>query len=63
MIRMGITLQRQLLLQPNWWVIGGILAGATIVLCLCLAVLVSLLLTIQEQYHSYWFKFVRQDQL
>lgn len=42
MIRMGITPQRQLLLRPDWWVIGGLLAGATVVLCLCLAVLVSL---------------------
>ncbi|XP_017347105.1 uncharacterized protein si:dkey-103g5.4 isoform X2 [Ictalurus punctatus] len=40
MIRMGITLQRQLLLRPDWWVIGGLLAGATVVLCLCLAVLI-----------------------
>lgn len=46
MIRMGITLQRQLLLRPDWWVIGGLLAGATLVLCLCLAVLVSLVLII-----------------
>lgn len=56
MIRMGITLQRQLLLRPDWWLIGGLLAGATIVLCLCLAVLVSLVLILQIQYYNYWLK-------
>ncbi|KAF7699916.1 hypothetical protein HF521_002874 [Silurus meridionalis] len=40
MIRMGIALQRQLLLRPDWWVIGGLLAGATVVLCMCLVVLI-----------------------
>ncbi|KAI5620779.1 hypothetical protein C0J50_19651 [Silurus asotus] len=40
MIRMGIALQRQLLLRPDWWVIGGLLAGATVVLCMCLLVLI-----------------------
>ncbi|KAK3531764.1 hypothetical protein QTP70_028289 [Hemibagrus guttatus] len=40
MIRMGITIQRQVLLRPDWWVIGGLLAGATVVLCLCLVVLI-----------------------
>lgn len=55
MIRMGITLRRQLLLQPDWWVIGGLLAGATVLLCLCLAVLVSLVLILyKNQYYNYW---------
>ncbi|XP_058270321.1 uncharacterized protein si:dkey-103g5.4 isoform X4 [Hemibagrus wyckioides] len=40
MIRVGITIQRQVLLRPDWWVIGGLLAGATVVLCLCLVVLI-----------------------
>lgn len=39
--RMGIAKRRQLLLRPDWLMIGGLLAGAVVVLCLCVTILVS----------------------
>ncbi|XP_030633960.1 uncharacterized protein si:dkey-103g5.4 [Chanos chanos] len=39
MTRMGIAQRRQLLLRPDWLVIGGLLIGAVVVLCLCVALL------------------------
>ncbi|KAK1786518.1 hypothetical protein P4O66_017646 [Electrophorus voltai] len=40
MTRMGIARQRHLLLHPDWLVIGGLLAGAAALLCLCIVLLV-----------------------
>lgn len=39
--RMGIAQRRQLLLRPDWLMIGGLLVGAVVVLCLCVTILVS----------------------
>ncbi|XP_047676183.1 uncharacterized protein si:dkey-103g5.4 isoform X3 [Tachysurus fulvidraco] len=68
MIRMGINLQRQLLLRPDWWVIGGLLAGATVVLCLCLVVLILLRehgwpekLPVQARYRDLQLKYNMDD--
>ncbi|XP_055052386.2 uncharacterized protein [Misgurnus anguillicaudatus] len=38
--RMGIAPRRQLLLRPDWLMIGGLLVGAVIVLCLCVIILI-----------------------
>ncbi|KAK7156390.1 hypothetical protein R3I94_006451 [Phoxinus phoxinus] len=38
--RMGIAQRRQLLLRPDWLMIGGLLAGAVVVLCLCVTILI-----------------------
>ncbi|XP_057206531.1 uncharacterized protein LOC130564467 [Triplophysa rosa] len=38
--RMGIALRRQLLLRPDWPMIGGLLVGAVLVLCLCVTILI-----------------------
>ncbi|KAI4880393.1 hypothetical protein NFI96_018700, partial [Prochilodus magdalenae] len=40
MTRMGIARRRQLLLRPDWLVIGGLLAGAVVVLCSCVVLLI-----------------------
>lgn len=39
--RMGIAQRRHLLLRPNWLMIGGLLVGAVVILCLCVIILVS----------------------
>ncbi len=39
--RMGIAQRRQLLLRPDWLMIGGLLAGAVVILCLCVTILVN----------------------
>lgn len=39
--RMGIAQRRQLILRPDWLMIGGLLVGAVVVLCLCVTILVS----------------------
>ncbi|XP_048016113.1 uncharacterized protein si:dkey-103g5.4 isoform X3 [Megalobrama amblycephala] len=38
--RMGIAQRRQLLLRPDWLMIGGLLVGAVVVLCLCVTILI-----------------------
>ncbi|XP_062377906.1 uncharacterized protein si:dkey-103g5.4 [Sardina pilchardus] len=38
--RMGIARQRQLLLRPDWLLIGGLMVGACVLLGLCIALLV-----------------------
>ncbi|XP_056613166.1 uncharacterized protein si:dkey-103g5.4 isoform X2 [Triplophysa dalaica] len=38
--RMGIALRRQLLLRPDWPMIGGLLVGAVLVLFLCVTILI-----------------------
>ncbi|KAL1260729.1 hypothetical protein QQF64_008556 [Cirrhinus molitorella] len=38
--RMGITQRRQLLLRPDWMMIGGLLVGAVVILCLCVVILI-----------------------
>lgn len=40
--QMGISRRRDLLLRPDWLVAGGLLLGAVVVLCLCVALLVRL---------------------
>lgn len=40
--RMGISQRRNLLLRPDWLVTGGLLFGAVVILCSCVAVLVCL---------------------
>lgn len=39
--RLGIRRRRNLLLRPDWLVTGGLLAGAVIILCVCVTLLVS----------------------
>ncbi len=39
--RMGIAQRRQLLLRPDWLMIGGLLGGAVVILCLCVTILVN----------------------
>ncbi|XP_067222021.1 uncharacterized protein si:dkey-103g5.4 isoform X3 [Chanodichthys erythropterus] len=38
--RMGIAQRRQLILRPDWLMIGGLLVGAVVVLCLCVTILI-----------------------
>ncbi|XP_041849904.1 uncharacterized protein si:dkey-103g5.4 isoform X3 [Melanotaenia boesemani] len=38
--RMGINRRRDLLLQPDWLVTGGLVFGAVVILCLCVTVLI-----------------------
>ncbi|KTF80235.1 hypothetical protein cypCar_00019259, partial [Cyprinus carpio] len=38
--RMGIAQRRHLLLRPNWLMIGGLLVGAVVILCLCVIILI-----------------------
>ncbi|KAI2656226.1 Teneurin-4 [Labeo rohita] len=38
--RMGIAQRRQLLLRPDWTMIGGLLVGAVVILCLCVTILI-----------------------
>lgn len=38
---MGIRMRSNLLLRPDWLVTGGLLFGATVILCMCVSVLVS----------------------
>ncbi|XP_059389142.1 uncharacterized protein si:dkey-103g5.4 isoform X2 [Carassius carassius] len=38
--RMGIAQRRQLLLRPDWLMIGGLLVGAVVILCLCVIILI-----------------------
>ncbi|XP_036006035.1 uncharacterized protein si:dkey-103g5.4 [Fundulus heteroclitus] len=38
--QMGISRRRDLLLRPDWLVTGGLLFGAVVLLCLCVAVLI-----------------------
>ncbi|XP_016525650.1 uncharacterized protein si:dkey-103g5.4 isoform X2 [Poecilia formosa] len=38
--QMGISRRRDLLLRPDWLVAGGLLFGAVVVLCLCVALLI-----------------------
>ncbi|XP_017284465.2 uncharacterized protein si:dkey-103g5.4 [Kryptolebias marmoratus] len=40
LIRMGIRRRRDLLLQPDWLVTGGLLTGAVVILCSCVTVLI-----------------------
>lgn len=39
--RLGIRRRRNLLLRPDWLVTGGLLAGAVIILCVCVTLQVS----------------------
>lgn len=41
MTRLGIRRRRNLLLRPDWLVTGGLLAGAVVILCLCVTLLVG----------------------
>ncbi|GAA6228396.1 uncharacterized protein LOC111665042 [Lates japonicus] len=38
--RVGISRRRDLLLRPDWFVTGGLLFGAVVILCLCVTVLI-----------------------
>ncbi|MEQ2288884.1 hypothetical protein AMECASPLE_027468 [Ameca splendens] len=38
--QMGISRRRDLLLRPDWLVTGGLLFGAVVILCLCVALLI-----------------------
>lgn len=39
--RLGIRRRRNLLLRPDWFVTGGLLAGAVVILCICVTLLVG----------------------